>query len=81
MSNHGKFTYEDGKAKARFNLKYFDEYMHASSKDGIEFLLDSVDDKIKKQLYQSCTEEDPFVIWICLSNGVVILTQFGPIFI
>ena len=62
VSDHGKFTYEDGKAKAKFNLKYFDEYMHScSNDDAIEVLLDSVDDKIHKQLYQSCTDNDPFI--------------------
>ena len=77
VSDHGKFTYEDGKAKAKFNLKYFDEYMHSCSKDGIEVLLDSVDDKIHKQLYQSCTDKDPFVTYWLRFIKVINITSTG----
>ena len=77
VSDHGKFTYEDGKAKAKFNLKYFDEYMHSCSKDAIEVLLDSVDDKIHKQLYQSCTDKDPFVTYWLRFIKVINITSTG----
>ena len=51
VSDHGKFNFNHGSRKARMNMNnYYDEYMHTCSKDATEFLLDSVDDKIKKQL-------------------------------
>ena len=70
VTGHGLFTAKEG-IKAGNDVKNdtnkFDKYCHENDTDAKEFLLNSVNESLEKQLYEDSLEDDSFVaLWFHL---------------
>ena len=77
VSDHGRFTYKEGSDKAReLQKNHYDEYDRANSDDAVKFLLNSIDEDLQKQLYQGCSDDDPFIVyWLRLIKIINVATS------
>ena len=64
ITDHARFTLSEGvEAGNEFVKKNYDVYDMENIRDARKFLLNSVDDHLKTQLYQNCKDEDSFVAY------------------
>lgn len=83
LTEHARFTLKEGcEAGNDYNKMQYDEYDLENIRDARKFLLNSVDEHLKTQLYQNCKDEDSFVaVWFNLIHLVrsVSINRFDKI--
>ncbi len=61
IENHGLFHFKTGVKDCNDNkANHFDSYCHSNDEDAKEFLFNSLDADLEKQLYNNCDKEDSF---------------------
>jgi hypothetical protein len=64
VTDHGKFDPKKGTDRAKEIMEqHYDSYDKSNSKDLVELLLNSVDETLQKELYQSCSDKEPFIAY------------------
>ena len=71
VDEHAKYTIEGATKLEQDRYPKLDKYDHANMRDATTLLLNSVDDDIKKSLYEMCTDDDSFIVyWMNLMSLV-----------
>ena len=85
VEHHALFSPKDG-AKLGNDQKVdpnkYDRYCHDNDRHAKEFLIDSLDEELEKQIYENCDDEDSFItVWFNLINLVksTSVTRFDKI--
>ena len=64
ITDHGRFDYKEDTQKANERAsKHFDKFDFQNDRDAKEFLLNSVDEDLEKQLYENCDKQDCFIAY------------------
>ena len=64
IEHHALFDLKDGETLANETAKnHFDLYDHGNSDDAKKFLLRSISEELKNQLYENCRDDDCFVAY------------------
>ena len=83
VDSHSLFDLASGVSASKdVASKHFDSYCHSNSQDAKDFLLNSLDYSLKKQLYDMCNPDDNFgVYWFSLMHIVcsVSVTRFDHV--
>ncbi len=79
VSDHARYTLDEATELEEDRKELYDFYDYGNISDAREFLLDSVDEDLKKQLYESCDDEDTFIVYwmnLMLLIGSVSVDRF-----
>ena len=70
VTEHGRLNLKEGiESGNQVAMLYYDTYDFANMEDSKQFLLNSVDEDLEKQLYENCKDNDSFVAyWLHLIN-------------
>ncbi len=85
VDHHALFPTKEGAQKGKDQKDHstkYDRYCHDNDRDAREFLINSLDEDLEKQIYENCSDEDSFItVWFNLINLVksTSVTRFDKI--
>ena len=83
ITTHARFNFKEVMKEGNTIMKnHFDSYSIANVEDAKEFLMNSIDEDLEKQLYENCADEDSFVtVWMNLIHVIktVSINRFDKI--
>ena len=82
VTNHARFTFEEAKNAEAEQAPKYDSYDLANILDAVEWLDNSIDEDLDKQLYENCPEGATFIIrWMHLIKivGTTSIDRFDKI--
>ena len=83
ITTHARFNFKEVMKEGNTIMEnHFDSYSIANVEDAKEFLMNSIDEDLEKQLYENCANEDSFVtIWMNLIHVIktVSINRFDKI--